>query len=195
MESITDRALDQLFRDARTHYDWKPGPLPEGTLERLYDLLKLGPTSANCSPARFIFCQSPEAREALARCASEGNRDKIRQAPVTAIIGMDLAFAEQLPILFPHTDAASWFAGNAELTRTTAFRNSTLQGAWFIMAARAMGLDTGPMSGFDAAAVDREFWAGTDVETNFLCSIGVGTGEKLFERLPRLPFADACQLR
>ncbi len=195
MAMISEQALDQLFRSARTHYDWHPEPLPEGTLERLYDLLKMGPTSANCSPARFIFCQSPDAREKLARCASDGNRDKISQAPVTAIIGMDMAFAERLPELFPHTDAASWFAGNAELTRATAFRNSTLQGAWFIMAARAIGLDTGPMSGFDAAAVDREFWSGTEVETNFLCSIGHGTGEKLFERLPRLPFADACQTR
>lgn len=193
MAALDDAALDQLFHQARTHYGWESAPLTEGTLERLYDLLKMGPTSANCSPARFLFCASRDAKARLAACASEGNRDKILQAPVTAIIGMDLAFADRLPELFPHADAASWFRGNADLTRSTAFRNASLQGAWFIMAARALGLDTGPMSGFDGAAVDREFWDGTQVETNFLCSIGYGTGEHLFPRLPRLAFDDACR--
>lgn len=187
-------ALDQLFEKARTQYDWEKKLLDETLLHRLYDLTKMGPTSANGSPARFIFCSSDEAREKLARLASEGNAPKIRQAPVTVIIGMDLAFAEKLPQLFPHADAKSWFDGNETLTRDTAFRNSSLQGAWLIMAARALGLDTGPMSGFDKAGVDREFWAGTSVETNFLCSIGHGTGEKLFPRLPRLSFDEACRI-
>ncbi len=187
-------ALDQLFRTARTQYDWDQAPLPEATPEALYDLLKLGPTSANCSPARFLFCQSPEARARLAGLVLEGNRTKVLEAPVTVIIGMDLAFHERLPMLFPHTDAKSWFEGNPALIRETAFRNSSLQGAWLIMAARALGLDCGPMSGFDKAAVDSAFWAGTTIETNFLCSIGHGTGEKLFPRSPRLPFAEACRI-
>ncbi|MFN7173656.1 MAG: malonic semialdehyde reductase [Thermaurantiacus tibetensis] len=191
---LADEALDQLFREARTQYVWRPEPLPEGTLEALYDLLKLGPTSANCSPARFLFCQSPEAKARLAACALDANRPKILGAPVTVIIGMDLAFHERLPELFPHTDARSWFAGNPELIRETAFRNASLQGAYLIMAARALGLDCGPMSGFDKAAVDAAFWAGTTVETNFLCAIGHGTGENVFPRAPRLPFAEACRI-
>ncbi len=193
-EPLGTDALDQLFGKARTQYDWKPGPLNEALLHSLYDLAKMGPTSANASPARFLFCVSDEAREKLASLASEANAPKIRSAPATVIIGMDLDFAQKLPVLFPHTDAKSWFEGNETLTRETAFRNSSLQGAWFIMAARALGLDTGPMSGFDKAGVDREFWAGTKVETNFICSIGHGTGEKLFPRLPRLSFDDACRI-
>lgn len=191
---LDDAALAQLFREARTQYDWAPGPLPEGTLQQLYDLLKMGPTSANASPARFIFCQSDDARAKLADCVSENNRAKVLGAPVTAIIGMDLAFHDKLPQLFPHADARSWFAGNEALIRDTAMRNSSLQGAWLIMAARALGLDTGPMSGFDKAAVDAAFWAGTTVETNFICSIGVGTGRNLFPRLPRLDFDEACRI-
>lgn len=193
-ESLADPALDQLFRAARTQYDWEPGPLPEGTLAALYDLLKLGPTSANCSPARFLFCASEEARARLAACVSEGNRAKVLSAPVTAIIGMDLAFHERLPFLFPHADARAWFAGNPALVRETAFRNSSLQGAYLILAARALGLDCGPMSGFDKAAVDSAFWAGTSVETNFICSIGHGTGRNVFPRSPRLPFDEACRI-
>lgn len=191
---LQDQALDQLFRKARTQYDWEPEPLPDGTLEALYDLLKLAPTSANCSPARFLFCQSPEARARLAACALEANRPKILGAPVTVIVGMDLAFHERLPFLFPHTDARAWFAGNPELIRETAFRNASLQGAYLILAARALGLDCGPMSGFDRAAVDAAFWAGTTVETNFLCAIGHGTGANVFPRAPRLSFAEACRV-
>lgn len=187
-------ALDQLFLNARTYNGWEEAPLDEALLHRLYDLVKMGPTSANASPARFIFCTTKESREKLAALASESNAAKIRQAPVTVIIGMDLDFAEKLPELFPHADARSWFAGNEALTRETAFRNSSLQGAWLIMAARAIGLDTGPMSGFDKAGVDSAFWAGTAVETNFICSIGHGTGENLFARLPRLPFDEACRI-
>ena len=187
-------ALDQLFESARTQYDWEEEPLDEALLHRLYDLTKMGPTSANASPARFIFCVSKDAREKLASLSSEGNAPKIRMAPATVIIGMDLDFHDHLPELFPHTDARSWFVGNEALARETAFRNSSLQGAWLIMAARALGLDAGPMSGFDKAAVDAAFWAGTRVETNFICSIGHGTGEKLFPRLPRLPFDKACRI-
>jgi nitroreductase len=191
---ITESALEQLFTEARTQYDWHPDPLPETVLRQLYELLKFGPTSANGSPARFLFCASPEARDKLAACVSAQNAHKVRQAPVTVIIGMDLEWHERLPELFPHADARSWFAGNPALIRETAMRNSSLQGAWLIMAARALGLDTGPMSGFDAAAVNAAFWGGTSVETNFICSIGRGTGEKLFPRLPRLAFEDACRI-
>jgi 3-hydroxypropanoate dehydrogenase len=191
---LTEPALEQLFTEARTHYDWHSEPLPETLLRQLYELLKFGPTSANGSPGRFLFCASAESRERLAACVSAQNADKVRQAPVTVIIGMDLAWLDRLPELFPHADARSWFAGNPELIKATAFRNSSLQGAWLIMAARALGLDTGPMSGFDSAAVDAAFWAGTTVETNFICSIGHGTGQKLFERLPRLAFEDACRI-
>jgi nitroreductase len=192
--ALSEPALGQLFRDARTQYDWETGPLPSGTLEALYDLVKLGPTSANCSPARFLFCESPDARARLAACVSEGNRAKVLAAPVTVIIGMDTAFHERLPFLFPHTDARSWFDGNATLIRDTAFRNASLQGGYLILAARALGLDCGPMSGFDKAAVDSAFWAGTPVETNFLCSIGHGTGRNVFPRAPRLPFEEACRI-
>jgi len=193
MQQLSDTGLNQLFLEARTHYDWEPGPLPAGTLEQLYDLLKMGPTSANCSPARFTFCETMAARERLAACVAEGNRPKVLAAPVTVIIGMDLDFAEHFPKLFPHADARSWFAGNVDLTRETAFRNSSLQGAWLIMAARALGLDTGPMSGFDKAAVDAAFFAGTMIEANFICSLGIGTGQKLFPRLPRFSFDETCK--
>ncbi|WP_448581118.1 malonic semialdehyde reductase [Thermaurantiacus sp.] len=192
--ALAGAALDQLFREARTQYDWDCRPLPEGTIEALYDLLKLGPTSANCSPARFLFCASAEARARLAACVAEGNRAKVLAAPVTVIIGMDMAFPEHLPFLFPHADAKSWFEGNAALIRDTAFRNASLQGGYLILAARALGLDCGPMSGFDKAAVDAAFWAGTSVETNFLCSLGYGTGKNVFPRAPRLPFDEACQI-
>ncbi len=193
-DALASPVLDQLFLEARTQNDWHPEPLAEGLLQQLFALLKMGPTSANCAPARFIFCTSPQARTALAELASGSNGAKIRQAPVTAIIGMDLDFAYHLPRLFPHADAKSWFTGNAELTRETAFRNSSLQGAWLMMAARALGLDAGPMSGFDKAAVDAAFWAGTKVETNFLCSLGHGTGEQIFPRLPRFDFDEICRI-
>lgn len=193
-DPLASDALARLFTEARTHYDWDEAPLPEEQLRALYDLLKFGPTSANGSPARFLFCASAEARAKLAACVSEANRPKVLQAPVTAIIGMDMAWHDRLPELFPHADARSWFAGNDALIRDTAFRNSSLQGAWLIMAARALGLDTGPMSGFDKAAVDAAFWSGTGIETNFICSLGHGTGRKLFPRLPRLSFEDACRI-
>jgi 3-hydroxypropanoate dehydrogenase len=193
-DPVDSDALSRLFLEARTHYDWEPEPLPEELLHRLYDVGKLGPTSANCSPARFLFCTSTEARERLAACASGNNGAKIRQAPCTVIVGMDLDFVDTLPKLFPHDDAAAWFRGNPALIHETAFRNATLQGGWLIMAARALGLDTGPMSGFDKAAVDAAFWEGTAVETDFLCSIGHGTGRNLFPRLPRLRFDEAARI-
>ncbi|WP_448579144.1 malonic semialdehyde reductase, partial [Thermaurantiacus sp.] len=161
MTALSDTALDQLFLKARTMNDWEEAPLSPGTAQALYELVKMGPTSANCSPARFLFCESPDARDRLASLATGSNAAKIRQAPMTVIIGMDMAFHERLPELFPHTDAKSWFVGNPELSASTAFRNSSLQGAYLIMAARALGLDCGPMSGFDKPGVDAAFWAGT----------------------------------
>jgi 3-hydroxypropanoate dehydrogenase len=187
-------ALDLLFREARTYYSWDKTVVSDRDLRALYDLVKMGPTSANASPARFIFVTSPDAKARLSATASEANASKILDAPVTAIIGFDLKFYDKLPELFPHADARAWFSGNDALARETAFRNASLQGAYFILAARALGWDTGPMSGFDKAAVDAAFWAGTSVETNFICSLGKGTNEKLFPRSPRLAFEDAAAI-
>jgi 3-hydroxypropanoate dehydrogenase len=187
-------ALDTLFTSARTRYGWADTPVTEAVLRELYDLVKMGPTSANCSPARFIFVASDEAKAKLAALASGSNGPKIMQAPVTAIIGFDTKFYDKLPELFPHADARSWFTGSEQLARDTAFRNSSLQGGYFIMAARALGWDCGPMSGFDQAGVDAAFWAGTNVETNFICSIGKGTDTGLHPRLPRLAFEDAATI-
>ncbi|MBC7519839.1 MAG: malonic semialdehyde reductase [Sandarakinorhabdus sp.] len=186
-------ALDLLFRSARSYNSWDTTPVTETDLRQLYDLVKMGPTSANTSPARFIFCTSPEARARLSACATANNKPKILAAPVTAIIGFDMDFGEKLPELFPQMDVRSWFAG-PEVARETAFRNSSLQGAYFIMAARALGWDTGPMSGFDTTAVNAAFWAGTSVETNFICTMGKGTSEMLWPRLPRLAFEDAATI-
>lgn len=191
---LGDAALAQLFTEARTHYSWDDTPVSETDLRALYDLAKLGPTSANSSPARFIFCHSVAARERLAACVSEANKPKVLSAPVTVIIGFDPEFYEALPELFPHVDARPWFNWSADFARETAFRNSSLQGAWLIMAARALGWDTGPMSGFAKPAVDAEFWAGTKIETNFICSLGKGTTAGLFPRLPRLAFEDAARI-
>lgn len=191
---LSDRDLDLVFREARSHSSWSDKPVSAVELEAIYDLMRMGPTSANCSPARIVFCQSTAAREKLAACVDEGNVEKVRAAPVTAIVGMDMKFYEKLPKLFPHADARSWFAGNTAKIEETAFRNSSLQGAYMIVAARAIGLDCGPMSGFDKAKVDAEFFAGTDTQTNFLCSLGHGTQEKLFPRSPRLSFEEACDI-
>lgn len=191
---LDDHALDTLFRSARTRFGWSDASVGEADLRALYDLVKMGPTSANCSPARFLFVQSDAARERLAKLSSSANADKIRAAPVTAIIGYDTRFYDRLPELFPHTDARSWFTGSEKIAHDTAFRNSSLQGGYFIIAARALGFDCGPMSGFDADAVDAAFWADTSVKTNFICSIGKGTDEGLFPRLPRLAFEDAASI-
>lgn len=187
-------STEQLFDNARTQNGFGAEPVTDDQLRRIYDLMKWGPTSANSSPARFVFVRSPAAKEKLLACVSPGNVEKTRSAPVTAIIGTDFAFHEKLPFLFPHTDAKSWFVGKKEFTETTAFRNSTLQGGYFIMAARAIGLDCGPMSGFDHALMDAAFWAGTTVRTNFICSIGRGNPSKLFARSPRLSFEEACRI-
>ncbi len=191
---LDDQALATLFTEARTRYGWADTPVGEDDLRALYDLVKMGPTSANCSPARFLFATSADARAKLAALASGSNGPKILAAPVTAIIGFDTKFYDKLPELFPHANARSWFTGSEKLARDTAFRNSSLQGGYFIMAARALGWDCGPMSGFDKDGVDAAFWAGTDVETNFICSIGKGTDEGLFPRSPRLAFEDACRI-
>ncbi|MAN79787.1 MAG: malonic semialdehyde reductase [Magnetovibrio sp.] len=193
-DRIAESALDQLFRDARTHNGWTGEPVGEDLLRQLWDLVKMAPTSANCSPARLVFVTSDAAKEKLKPCLMEGNVDKTMAAPVTVIIGQDMEFYEKLPDLFPHTDAKAWFAGNDDLIASTAFRNATLQGGYLIMAARALGLDCGPMSGFDQAKVDAAFFAGTKVTANFLCNIGHGTAEGLFPRAPRLAFEDACRV-
>jgi nitroreductase len=185
---------EQLFDNARTHNGFTAEPVPEATLRQLYEMMKWGPTSANCSPARIVFVTTPEAKEKLLAGMSPGNLDKTRAAPVTAIIGMDMAFFEKLPQLFPHADAKAWFVGNQPMIDATAFRNSSLQGAYFIIAARALGLDCGAMSGFDAAKVDAAFWAGTTVKTNFIVNLGHGDASKLFGRSPRLTFEEACQV-
>jgi len=194
MTRIDEAGLDLLFRTARTQNGWLPKPVGEAQLREVYDLMKMGPTSANCSPLRIVFVRSKEGRRRLAPALSPGNVDKVMAAPVTAILGHDLAFYEHLPRLFPHNPTArSWFEGKPH-AEATAFRNSTLQGAYFMLAARAVGLDCGPMSGFDAAKVDAEFFPGGRVRTNFLCSIGHGDPAKLFDRSPRFAFDEACSL-
>jgi len=192
--TLDPQALDQLFREARTYNAFAEREVDDATLAALYDLLKWGPTSANASPARFVFVKSAEAKQKLRPALSEGNLEKTLKAPVCVIVGHDLAFYEQLPKLFPHTDARSWFAGNDAVIQTTAFRNGTLQGAYLMMAARALGLDCGPMSGFDNAKVDEAFFAGTTVKSNFLINLGYGVPEGLFPRNPRLAFEEACRI-
>ncbi len=193
-EVLNAEALDQLFVVARTHNGWLDEPVPEDLLKDVWGLAKMGPTSANCSPARIVFVVSTEAKERLKPCLIEGNVDKTMAAPVTAIIGHDMKFYDRLPELFPHTDARGWFVGNDDLIGETAFRNGTLQGAYFMLAARALGLDCGPMSGFDNTVVDQAFFAGTDIKSNFLCNLGHGSGEDLQPRSPRLDFDDACSV-
>ena len=188
-EALPDTALDQLFRAARSYNGWLDKDVSEEQLRAIYELMKMGPTSANQQPARIVWCKSPEAKSRLAQYAGEKNQPKITTAPVCAIVAMDLEFHEQLPWLFPHADARSWFAGNEDLRRANAFRNSTLQGAYLMLAARALGLDCGPMSGFDNAAVDADFFAGEpNWNSNFICSIGYGDPASVFGRSPRPDF-------
>ena len=197
---VNDEAQDLIFRKARTHNVWLNKPVSEATLRQLYELMKWGPTSANGSPARIVFLHTPAAKERLKPALSPTNVDKTMQAPVTAIIAHDLKFYDKLPQLFPHAPARDWFAGSSALAEATAFRNGSLQGAYFIVAARSLGLDCGPMSGFDNAKVDTEFFAdpklfpGGEVKSNFLCNLGYGDPSKLFPRSPRLEFAEACKL-
>ncbi|GGA47605.1 malonic semialdehyde reductase [Dyella nitratireducens] len=194
-EKLAETALDQLFRTARTYNAFLPREVTEEQLHALYELAKFGPTSANSSPMRLVFVKSAAAKEKLKPFLSEGNRAKTLAAPVTAIVATDHAFYEKLPQLFPHADARSWFVGNQPLSDTTAFRNATLQGAYVIMAARSIGLDCGPMSGFDNAGVDQAFFAGTTIKSNFLINIGYGDSSRdLFPRSPRLSFDEACRV-
>jgi 3-hydroxypropanoate dehydrogenase len=192
---LNDSALNTLFLEARTHNGWRDKPVLDEQLQQIFDLMKWGPTSANCSPARIVFVKSPEAKEKLLDCMNSGNIEKTKSAPVTAIIGMDMEFYEKLPQLFPHNlEARSWFAGNQANIDTTALRNSSLQGGYFIMAARAIGLDCAPMSGFNADKINAAFFAGTSVKANFVCSLGYGDTSKLHARGPRLSFDEACKI-
>lgn len=191
---IDQKSLDVLFNDARTHSAWLDKKVDPALLKQVFDLTKMAPTSANCQPLRVVFVTSTEAKEKLKPALAEGNVVKTMAAPVTAILGMDMAFYEQLPKLFPHADARSWFVGNQPLIDATAFRNSSLQGGYFMLAARALGLDVGPMSGFDNAKVDTAFFAGTMVKSNFICSLGYGDASKLYPRSPRPEFSDFCSI-
>ena len=192
-EILSDNDLDLIFRTARSYNGYQDKPVTEVQIRAIYDLLKMGPTSANCQPARFIFCMSQNAKDRLADCAGGTNPEKIRKAPAAVVIGTDMEFYEKLPQLFPHApDAKNWFKGrNAE---AMAFRNSTLQGAYFIIAARAIGLDTGPMSGFDNAKVDEAFFADTTIKSNFISTFGYGDTSTILPRLPRLSFEEAAQI-
>ena len=191
---LSDDGLDLLFRNARTHKVWLDRPVSDELLRRVYDVARLGPTSANCSPMRALFLTSREAKERLRPCLSPGNVDKTMQAPVTAIIGHDLEFYEQLPRLFPTADMRANYVGKPELIAATAFRNGSLQGAYLMLAARALGLDCGAMSGFDNAKVDAAFFPEERVKSNFLCNLGYGDAGKLTPRGPRLSFDEACRI-
>ena len=192
---MSNDGLDLILRKARTHNAWLDKPVADALLRQVYDLAKMGPTSANMCPMRIVFVKSPEAKERLKPALHAGNVDKTMAAPVTAVIGMDVHFYEKLPKLFPHADAKAWFKDLPDnVLEYVALRNSSLQGAYFMLAARALGLDCGPMSGFDNAKVDEAFFAGTTVKSNFLCNLGHGDARKLYPRSPRLSFEKACQL-
>jgi 3-hydroxypropanoate dehydrogenase len=195
---LPDESLDILFRAARTHRAWVDKPVSDTLLQAVWELAKQGPTSANCSPGRVVFVKSPEAKERLRPCLSRGNAEQTMAAPVTAILGYDLAFPDLLPRLYPQEDAGSPFVGDAKLIGETAFRNGTLQGAYLILASRALGLDCGPMSGFDNARLDAEFFPGSTVRSNFLCNIGYGDPDgkpkRVGPRDPRLAFDEACRI-
>jgi len=193
-EAITPTAIKTLFTEARTHNGWQETPVTDETLREIYDLMKWGPTSANCSPARIVFVRTPEGKEKLRPSLSSGNLAKTLAAPVTAIIAWDSEFYERLPELFPHGDARSWFTSSPALAEETAFRNSAMQAAYLIFACRALGLDTGPMSGFDRQKVDEAFFMGTTLKSNLLINICYGDVSKVNGRLPRLSFEDACGL-
>jgi 3-hydroxypropanoate dehydrogenase len=192
--ALDDKALDQLFRQARTQNGWQDKKVSHEVLGQLYDLLKMGPTSANCCPARFVFVMSPEAKARLKPCLSPNNVEKTMAAPVTVIVAYDTEFYDKLPMLFPHTDARSRFVGNPTLIQSTAFRNGSLQGAYLILAARALGLDCGPMSGFDNGKTDAAFFPDGKVKSNFLVNLGYGDPSKVRPRGPRLAFEETCQI-
>jgi 3-hydroxypropanoate dehydrogenase len=193
-DTVNQQALQQLFLDARSHSAWQDKPVTEKQIKEIYDLTKMGPTSANSCPARFIFIRSDEAKKRLKACLDEGNVEKSMTAPAVAIVGMDMEFYEQLPKLFPHTDARSWYAGKDAKIFDAAFRNSSLQGAYLIMAIRSLGLDAGPMSGFDSERLDAEFFPDGKVKSNFICAFGYGDESKLYPRGPRLEFDEACSI-
>ena len=191
--ALDDKALDQLFREARTQNKWQDRPVPDSKLEEVYDLLKFAPTSANSSPARFVFVRTAEGKARLKQALSAGNIEKTMTAPVTVIVAYDVEFYEKLGFLFPHADARSWFAGNKAFAEASAFRNGTLQGAYLMLAARSVGLDVGAMSGFDAGRLDGLFFAGTTWKSNFLVNLGYGDPAGVFPRNPRLSFDEACR--
>ena len=191
---INAQALDQLFLTARTQNKWQAKDVTDAQLREIIDIMKMGPTSANCQPARFIFLRSKGAKERLKPHLSAANQEKTMAAPVAAIIGTDFAFFEHLPRTFPHTDAKSWFVGKPELAASTAVRNGTLQGAYFMLAARAIGIDVGAMSGYDAAGVDKEFFADTTVKSNFICNLGYGDPSGVMGRSPRFDFEDIAKI-
>lgn len=192
--ALTDQAFEVIFRAARTANGWQNKPVADDLLKKIHDDAKWGPTSANCCPLRIVFVKTPEAKARLKPALSEGNLEKTMAAPVTAILAQDMKFYEHLPKLFPHADAKSWFVGNDKLIADTAFRNSSLQAAYFMIAARGHGLDCGPMSGFDAAKLDAEFFPDRRFKTNFLCNLGYGDPAKLYPRSPRFAFEDVCQI-
>jgi 3-hydroxypropanoate dehydrogenase len=192
--ALNDSSLDLLFREARSYNRWLPEAVPEPTLRALYDLLKLGPTSVNCCPARFVFVTSPGAKATLVGCVASGNVVKVEQAPVTVIIGMDEKFYEKIPQLFPQKPQMAEMMKNAATGPVHMMRNATLQGAYLMMAARSLGLDCGPMSGFDHAKLDAAFFSGTSIKSNFICALGAGSDEMLFPRNPRLSFEEACKI-
>jgi len=191
---LDGNALNQLFRGARTHNGWRAIDVPDSMLEEAVELAKMGPTSANASPLRIVFVRSPEAKLRLKAALMPGNVDKTMAAPVTAILGYDTKFYEQLPRLFPHADAKAWFVGNESFANDTAYKNGTLQVAYFILALRALGLDTGPMTGFDNATVDAEFFPGGQIKSNVLVNVGYGDPAKLFPRSPRLDFSEIATI-
>ncbi|EOC1304757.1 malonic semialdehyde reductase [Cronobacter dublinensis] len=193
-EALSASALATLFTDARTHSAWLDAPVSDEQLRDIYDMVRLGPTSANCSPARLLFAKTPDAKARLLPALSSGNVEKTLRAPVTAIVAWDHEFYEALPQLFPYADARAWFTSSPAVAEETAFRNSSLQAGYLIMACRALGLDTGPMSGFDREAVDAEFFSGTTWKSNLLINIGYGDAATLHPRLPRLSFDDACAI-
>lgn len=191
---LNEDALNTLFLQARSQNGWQDKPVSPAQLHQIFDLMKMGPTSANCSPARIVFVTSQEQKEKLAGVVMPANADKVRTAPVTAVIGMDMAFYEKLPKLFPHADARAWFVGNQPMIDATAFRNSSLQGAYLMLAARAIGLDCGPMSGFDGDKVNELFFPDSTVKVNFICGLGYGDPAKVFGRSPRFAFDEACSI-
>ncbi|HFZ8995777.1 TPA: malonic semialdehyde reductase [Citrobacter freundii] len=193
-EALAPVAIQTLFTEARTHNGWQTTPVSDETLQELYSLMKWGPTSANCSPARIVFVRTPAGKAKLLTALSSGNREKTLTAPVTAIVAWDSEFYERLPELFPHGDARSWFTSSPALAEETAFRNSSMQAAYLIFACRALGLDCGPMSGFDRHKIDETFFHDSALKSNLLINIGYGDVTKLYGRLPRLAFADACKL-